>query len=157
MFNAISNYLNRLSLYSKDVSMGRSCTFKRPSNIYGCKFGNNVFVGPFVEIQKNVSVGDRTRIQSHSFVCEYVTIGNDCFIAHGVVFTNDKFQNNGPARRNTKFYKETIIGNGVSIGSNCTVLPVEICDGVIIGAHSLVTKNISQRGVYAGFRPGEFP
>ena len=56
MFNAISNYLNRLSLYSKDVSMGRSCTFKRPSNIYGCKFGNNVFVGPFVEIQKNVSV-----------------------------------------------------------------------------------------------------
>ena len=85
-------------------------------------------------------------------------IGDDCFIAHGVVFTNDKFQNNGPARRNTKFYKETIIGNGVSIGSNCTVLPVEICDGVIIGAHSLAVQKTFHKEVFMqGFRPGEFP
>ena len=122
----------------------------RPINLYGCKLGNNVFVGPFTEIQKNVSIGDRTRIQSNTFICELVNIGSDCFIGHGVIFTNDKFKNQGPARGDKRFYTGTTIGNSVSIGSNSTLLPVSICDGAIIGAGSVVTKNIDQPGVYAG-------
>ena len=89
-------------------------------------------------------------IQSHTFICELVNIGSDCFIGHGVIFTNDKFKNQGPARGDKRFYKGTTIGNSVSIGSNSTLLPVNICDGAIIGAGSIVTKNIDQPGVYAG-------
>ena len=63
-----------------------------PVNLYGCKFKENVFIGPFVEIQKNTVIGKNTRISSHSFVCEKVTIGNNCFIGHGVMFTNDNYQ-----------------------------------------------------------------
>ena len=63
-----------------------------PSNIYGSKFGKNVFIGPFVEIQKNSYIGDNTRVQSHSFICEKVKIGKNCFIGHGTMFTNDDFK-----------------------------------------------------------------
>jgi acetyltransferase-like isoleucine patch superfamily enzyme len=133
-----------------DVQFGRDVTIVEPSNIYGCLLGDGVFVGPFVEIQKSVSVGARTRIQSHSFICELVSIGMDCFIGHGVKFVNDLFSEGGPARGDKTLWKETHIGNRVSIGSNATILPVSICDGAVIGAGAVVTKNILVPGVYAG-------
>lgn len=122
----------------------------KPVNIYGATLGENCFIGPFVEIQKNVTIGARTKIQSHTFVCELVTIGNDCFIGHGVMFINDLFQNGGPAQGDKLLWKATKIGNKVSIGSNATILPVSICDSVVIGAGAVVTKNIVKPGVYAG-------
>ncbi len=64
-----------------DVDAGQNVTVVEPCNLYGCRLGDGVFVGPFVEIQKNVSIGARSKIQSHSFICEYVTIGEDCFSA----------------------------------------------------------------------------
>ena len=79
-----------------------------------------------------------------------VIIGNNCFIAHGVMFINDLFDNNGPARGQKNLWKSTKIGNSVSIGSNATILPVNICDNVVIGAGAVVTKNITKSGVYAG-------
>jgi acetyltransferase-like isoleucine patch superfamily enzyme len=112
--------------------------------------GNNCFVGPFCEIQKGVQIVDRTRIQSHSFICELVTIGNDCFIGHGVMFINDLFSDGKPAGGDASKWKSTRIGNHVSIGSNATILPVEICDHVVIGAGAVVTKNIAEPGIYAG-------
>lgn len=132
------------------VNCGRDVTIVRPSNLYECTLGDRVFIGPFVEIQKGVVIGDDTRIQSHSFICELVIIGRECMVAHGVMFINDTFSTGGPARGDHRKWKHTRVGNNVSIGSNATILPVEICDNVVIGAGSVVTKTISRPGIYAG-------
>ena len=122
----------------------------QPVNLYGCTIGDNCFVGPFTEIQQNAVIGKRTKIQSHSFVCEMVTIGDDCFIGHGVMFINDLFETGAPAAGNKDAWKKTRIGNHVSIGSNATILPVDICDKAVIGAGAVVTKDILIPGTYAG-------
>jgi UDP-3-O-[3-hydroxymyristoyl] glucosamine N-acyltransferase len=116
----------------RDVEFGKNVTVVQPANLYGFKIGKNSFIGPFVEIQKDVVIGDRCKIQSHAFICEMVTIGDDCFISHGVMFVNDLFQIGGPARGEKTLWKSTRIGDHVSIGSNATILPVEICDNVVI-------------------------
>ncbi len=134
----------------KDVLFGSNVKIIEPVNIYGCSIGNDVFIGPFVEIQKDVKIGERCKIQSHTFICELVTIGNDCFVGHGVMFVNDTFSIGGPARGNKALWKSTRIGNNVSIGSNATILPIEICNDVVIGAGAVVTKNITESGIYAG-------
>jgi acetyltransferase-like isoleucine patch superfamily enzyme len=145
--------MNNPILYSsqiKEVVFGTNVKIVEPVNIYGCSIGDDCFVGPFVEIQKDVFIGARTKVQSHSFICELVTIGNDCFIGHGVMFINDLFEDGGPARGDKTKWKSTQIGNNVSIGSNATILPVQICDGCVIGAGAVVTKNITEPGVYVG-------
>jgi acetyltransferase-like isoleucine patch superfamily enzyme len=134
----------------KNVTFGENVTVIQPVNIYGCRIGNNTFVGPFVEIQKDVLIGDNCKIQSHTFICELVTIGNHCFIGHGVMFINDLFADGGPARGDKSKWKSTYIGNNVSIGSNATILPVSICNHVVIGAGAVVTKDITEAGVYSG-------
>jgi acetyltransferase-like isoleucine patch superfamily enzyme len=134
----------------KDVRFGQDVRVIQPVNLYGCAIGDHCFVGPFVEIQRNVTIGARTRVQSHAFICELVTIGEDCFIGHGVMFINDTFATGGPARGNQTQWKATKLGNRVSIGSNATILPVEIADDVVVGAGAVVTKNLSRPGIYAG-------
>ena len=138
----------RVSLRS--ITAGSDVTIVQPSNLYECTLGNQVFVGPFVEIQKGVAIGNRTRIQSHSFVCELVEIGDDCFIGHGVMFINDTFSSGGSARGDQTKWRPTRIGNNVSIGSNATILPVQITDNTVVGAGSVVTKDILESGTYAG-------
>jgi len=138
-----------------NVKCGRGVKVINPCNIYGCTLDDDVFVGPFVEIQANVSIGARTKVQSHSFICSLVSIGEDCFIGHGVMFVNDTFSSGGPSGGDQSKWKKTRIGNNVSIGSNSTILPVQICDDVVIGAGSVVTKNIQKRGIYAG-NPARF-
>src|SRR5262245_44413115 len=138
------------SLIREDVVFGEGVKVVAPVNLYGCQIGDGCFIGPFVEVQKDVTIGARTKVQSHSFICELVTIGSDCFVGHGVMFVNDLFEDGGPARGDKSKWKSTVIGNDVSIGSNATILPVSICDRVVIGAGSVVTKNISKPGVYAG-------
>ena len=133
-----------------NVAFGSDVTVVEPVNLYGCAIGDGAFVGPFVEIQRDVSIGARTRVQSHSFICELVAIGEDCFIGHGVMFINDLFSEGGPETRGKAFWKSTKIGNRVSIGSNATILPVTVCDGAVIGAGAVVTKDIVEPGVYAG-------
>lgn len=133
-----------------DVNFGQQVKLVEPVNIYGCTIGDNCFVGPFVEIQKDVVIGKSVKIQSHSFICELVTIGDNCFIGHGVMFINDLFSSGGPASGDRSKWKSTRIGNNVSIGSNATILPVSICDNVVIGAGSVVTKNIDKAAIYAG-------
>lgn len=133
-----------------DVEFGDGVTVVEPVNLYGCRIGSGAFIGPFVEIQKGVTVGARTRVQSHSFVCELVTIGDDCVVAHGVMFVNDTFATGGPARGDVSLWRSTRVGNHVSIGSNATILPVSICDYVVIGAGAVVTRDITRAGIYAG-------
>jgi acetyltransferase-like isoleucine patch superfamily enzyme len=134
----------------KNVNFGQDVKVVEPVNIYGCTIGNNCFVGPFVEIQKDVTIGKRTKIQSHTFICELVSIGDDCFIGHGVMFINDLFQKGGPAQGDKSLWMSTNIGNQVSIGSNATILPIDICDRVVIGAGAVVTKSITKPGIYVG-------
>jgi acetyltransferase-like isoleucine patch superfamily enzyme len=134
----------------RDVAFGAGVTVVEPVNLYECAIGDNCFIGPFVEIQKGVVVGSRTRVQSHTFICELVSVGEDCVIGHGVMFINDPFSEGGPARGRLDLWKSSCIGNHVSIGSNATILPVRICDRVVIGAGAVVTKDITRPGIYAG-------
>jgi acetyltransferase-like isoleucine patch superfamily enzyme len=134
----------------RDVACGARVKIIEPCNIYGCAIGDDCFVGPFTEIQQGVVLGARTRVQSHAFICELVTIGEDCFVGHGVMFINDTFSQGGPAEGRKELWRETIIGNRVSIGSNATIMPVNIVDDVVIGAGAVVTKNISTAGTYVG-------
>ncbi len=133
-----------------DVTFGRNVTVIEPVNLYGCEIGDDSSIGPFVEIQRGAVIGKRCRIQSHAFICDLVNIGDDCFISHGAMFINDPFALGGPAMRKREAWRPTRIGRQVSIGTNATILPVSICDGVVIGAGSVVTRDISKAGVYAG-------
>ncbi len=134
----------------KNVGFGLNVKVVQPVNLYGCKIGDNCFIGPFTEIQSGVSIGARTKVQSHAFICDLVTIGEDCFISHGAMFVNDLFATGGPAGGNRELWKATTIGNKVSVGTNATILPVTICDSVVIGAGAVVTKDITEPGIYAG-------
>ena len=134
----------------KSVKFGKKVKIIEPVNIYGCSIEDNCFIGPFVEIQKNVLIKRSSKIQSHTFICEFVKIGSECFVGHGVMFINDKFLDGKPAGGDVSKWEKTDIGDNVSIGSNSTILPVKICDGCVIGAGSVVTKDIKIKGVYAG-------
>lgn len=139
-----------LKVSIRNVEFGQNVTVVEPCNLYDCRIGDDCFVGPFVEIQKRVVIGNRCRVQSHAFICELVTVGDDCFISHGAMFINDLFASGGPARGDQTKWKSTQIGHRVSIGTNATVLPVTICDDVVIGAGSVVTKDITEPGIYCG-------
>lgn len=134
---------------TRNVTCGENVVIYEPANLYDCTLGDNVFIGPFVEIQGNTRIGANSKIQSHTFICEYVTVGRDCFIGHGVMFANDMFREGKPNADRESWGRMTI-GNNVSIGSGATILAVSICDGVVIGAGSVVTRSIEEKGVYAG-------
>ena len=141
--------LNIRQVATRNVICGENVDIYEPANLYDCTLGDNVFIGPFVEIQGNTQIGDNSKIQSHTFICEYVTVGRDCFIGHGVMFANDMFREGKPNADRESWGRITI-GNHVSIGSGATILAVSICDGVVIGAGSVVTRSIKEKGVYAG-------
>jgi len=134
----------------REVQFGEGVKVVEPCNIYECEIGHSSFVGPFCEIQKGAKIGNHTKIQSHSFICDLVEIGDHCFIGHGVMFINDLFSEGGPARGDQSKWKATQIAHHVSIGSNATILPVSICAHTVIGAGSVVVKDILEPGVYAG-------
>jgi acetyltransferase-like isoleucine patch superfamily enzyme len=134
----------------RDVTFGERVTVVEPVNLYECSIADDVFIGPFVEIQRGAKIGARTRVQSHAFICELVTIGCDCFVSHGAMFVNDLFEDGGPSRHDPSRWKPTMIGDHVSIGTNATILPVSICDRTVIGAGSVVTADIVEPGIYAG-------
>ncbi|MBN1433470.1 N-acetyltransferase [Candidatus Fermentibacterales bacterium] len=103
-------------------------------------------VGCFVEIQGGAVIGDRTRIQSHTFVCDMVEIGSDVFVGHGVMFINDTH----PPQPDRSKWKPTRVGDGASIGSNATILPVAIGRDAIVGAGAVVTKDVPPGAIVAG-------
>lgn len=133
----------------RDVSQGENVKVIMPVNIYECELGDDVFIGPFVEIQRGCLIDKRVRIQSHTFICENVTLGDDCFIGHGVTFANDLFKSGGPDS-SAENWIHIILGDAVTVGSGATILTRKICSGAVIGAGSVVTKPILIKGIYAG-------
>lgn len=134
----------------KDVKFGKDVTVVEPVNLYGCEIGAYSFIGPFVEIQRNVHIGQKCRIQSHAFICEKVTIGDNCFVSHGAMFINDLFRGGRPNFADRSAWAETVLGDGVIIGTNATILPVRIVAGTVVAAGAVLTKDVTVRGIYAG-------
>ena len=146
------------SQISKDVKLGKNVKIFSYTNLYGCEIGDHTKVGTFVEIQKKSKIGSKCKISSHSFICSGVTIGNGCFVGHGVMFINDNYPRSLNENGNLEDEKdcsqrfvETKVGNNVSIGSNATILGgITIGDNVLVGAGSVVTKNIPSGKIVAG-------
>ena len=139
-----------------NVNVGENVRFFKFVNAYGCQIDDNTKIGAFVEIQKGVSIGKNCKISSHSFICEGVIIEDNCFIGHGVMFTNDLFPR-ATRPDGTQQTEEdwelipTIIKKGASIGSNATILcGITIGENALIGAGSMVTKNVESNTVIAG-------
>ena len=139
-----------------DVILGQDVFLAQFVNLYGCSIGDYSRIGTFVEIQKGVHIGSNCKIQSHSFICEGVRIKNRVFIGHGVTFINDKLPKttnlDGTIKRNGDWTcTETTIEDEASIGSGSTILcGINIGRGAIIGAGSVVTKNVPDGQTWAG-------
>jgi UDP-2-acetamido-3-amino-2,3-dideoxy-glucuronate N-acetyltransferase len=148
---------------ANDVRLGDNVTIHAFVNLYGCIIGDNTKIGTFVEIQKNAVIGKNCKISSHTFICDGVNVGDNCFVGHGVMFINDNYPKSvnpdGSLQKEDDWkhrYVETDIGNNVIIGSNATILGgVTIGDKSIIGAGSVITKNIPSGEIWAG-NPAEF-
>lgn len=139
-----------------NVKLGKDVRIFNFVNAYGCSIDDNSKVGAFVEIQKGASIGKNCKISSHSFICEGVHIEDNCFIGHGVMFTNDLFPRavNADGSQQTDedwTLIETHVKKGASIGSNATILcGITIGENSLIGAGSVVTKNVPPNVVVAG-------
>ena len=139
-----------------DVKLGRDVRLARFINLYGCEVGDETKIGTFVEIQKNASVGRRCKISSHTFICEGVTIEDNVFVGHGVTFINDAYPRATTASGELQTEKDwrvdrTLVRKGASIGSGSTILcNVTIGEGAIVGAGSVVTRDVPARTIVAG-------
>jgi len=140
---------------SDDVKLGENVKLSKFINLYGCSVGDNTKIGAFVEVQKKAHIGRNCKISSHTFICEGVTIEDDVFVGHGVMFINDTYPRataNGALQTEADWTVEsTLIKKGASIGSNCTILShVTIGENAIIGAGSVVTKDVPADSIVAG-------
>ena len=138
-----------------DVKMGKNVRLAKFINLYGCEIGDETKIGAFVEVQKNASIGRRCKISSHTFICEGVTIEDNVFVGHGVTFINDSYPRAtaaGHLQTETDWTVEkTIVKRGASIGSGATILSkVTIGENAIVGAGSVVTKDVPANTIVAG-------
>ena len=148
--------MNSFLSISDDVKLGRDVKLSKFINLYGCEIGDETKIGAFVEIQKNASVGNRCKISSHTFICEGVTIEDNVFIGHGVTFINDTYPRattagGGLQTESDWKVERTLIKKGASIGSGATILSgLSIGEKAIVGAGSVVTKDVPANSVVAG-------
>lgn len=140
---------------SADVKLGKNVKIHDFVNLYGCQIGDNTKIGAFVEVQKNAKIGKNVKISSHTFICEGVTIEDNVFIGHNVSFINDKFprataKGKLQTEKNWKVIP-TFVKKGASIGTSTTILcGLTIGENAVIGAGSVVTKNIPKDTIFAG-------
>jgi acetyltransferase-like isoleucine patch superfamily enzyme len=140
----------------QDVIVGNNVKIFKFVNAYGCSIGDGSKVGTFVEIQKGASIGKNCKISSHTFICEGVHIADEVFVGHNVTFINDRFpravtESGDPQTEEDWECLETYVEQGASIGSSATILcGIRIGAGAIVGAGSVVTKNVDPFSVVAG-------
>jgi acetyltransferase-like isoleucine patch superfamily enzyme len=148
--------VNSFNCIAEDVKLGADVRLSNFINLYGCEIGDETKIGAFVEIQKNAKVGSRCKISSHSFICEGVTIEDNVFVGHGVMFTNDTYPRATSLDGNLQTeadwkVEKTIVKKGASIGTGSTILPnVCIGESAVVGAGSVVTRDVPARAVVAG-------
>jgi len=141
---------------AEDVKLGKNVKLFHFVNLYGCEIGDNSKIGTFVEIQKNAKIGANCKISSHTFICEGVTIEDNVFIGHGVAFINDRYPRATAADGQLQTEKDwvveaTLVKQGASIGTGSTILSnVTIGEFAIVGAGSVVTKDVPDRTIVAG-------
>lgn len=129
-----------------DCTIGDNCHIWRFTNLYGAEIGDDCMVGSLVEIQEDVQIGDGCRIQSHAFICSLVTLEEGVFVSHGAKFVNDLH----PPSGHISEWEETTVREGASIGTNATVLPVEIGRNSLVGAGAVVTEDVPEDAIVAG-------
>jgi acetyltransferase-like isoleucine patch superfamily enzyme len=148
--------VNEFCAIGSDVKLGKGVKLSKFINLYGCEIGDNVKIGAFVEIQKNATVGKNCKVSSHSFICEGVIIEDNVFIGHSVTFINDSYPRATTAEGQLQSEKDwrveqTVVKKGASIGSGTTVLSkVVIGENAIVGAGSVVTKDVPANAIVAG-------
>jgi len=148
--------MNSYNSIADDVKLGKDVRLSKFINLYGCEIGDETKIGAFVEIQKNAVVGKRCKISSHTFICEGVVIEDQVFVGHGVTFTNDSYPR--ATRADGKLQTEadwkverTVVKSGASVGSGATILSrVSIGEKAIVGAGSVVTKDVPPKAIVAG-------
>lgn len=139
-----------------DVKLGDGVKVYAFVNLYGCEIGDDSKIGAFVEIQRGAKIGSRVKVSSHSFICEGVTIEDEVFIGHGVIFINDRYPRATTISGELQTGQDwqcipTLVKRGASIGSNTTILcGVTIGEGALVGAGSVVTKDVPAGAVVAG-------
>lgn len=148
--------MNNFNCIAEDVKLGANVRLSKFINLYGCEIGDETKIGAFVEIQKNAKIGRRCKISSHTFICEGVTVEDNVFVGHGVMFTNDTYPrstNSDGSLQNEADWKveRTIVKRGASIGTGATILPNTcIGENAIVGAGSVVTKDVPANAIIAG-------
>jgi acetyltransferase-like isoleucine patch superfamily enzyme len=148
----VSEYLS----IAPDVKLGKNVKLAKFINLYGCEIGDETKIGTFVEVQKNARIGRRCKISSHTFICEGVTIEDCVFIGHGVTFINDSYPRAANPDGTLQIEKDwkveyTLVKKGASIGSGSTILAnVTIGENAIVGAGSVVTKDVPANTIVAG-------
>ena len=152
--------MNSFNSIAADVKLGQNVKLSQFINLYGCEIGDETKIGAFVEVQKNAYIGKRCKISSHTFVCEGVTIEDNVFIGHGVMFINDSYPRattDGKLQTEADWKVEkTLVKKGASLGSGVTVLAnVVIGENAIVGAGSVVTKDVPANAIVAG-NPAKF-
>lgn len=130
----------------KNVKVGKGTKIWHYVNAYGCEIGEDSMIGAYTELQDKVKIGNNSRVQSHSFLCALVTIGNHVFVSHGVMTINDV---KPPTDDKTK-WKPTLIKDYAIIGSNVTLMPVVVGENALVGAGSVVTKDVPPNMVVIG-------
>jgi acetyltransferase-like isoleucine patch superfamily enzyme len=139
-----------------DVKLGHGVKIYDFVNLYGCQIGDNTKIGTFVEIQKGAKIGKNCKISTHTFVCEGVTIEDDVFIGHNVTFINDAYpratRSDGALQTEEDWVcVPTLVKRGASIGSSATLLcGITVGENAIVGAGSVVTKDVPPNTVVAG-------
>jgi acetyltransferase-like isoleucine patch superfamily enzyme len=148
--------MNSYVCIAPDVKLGRDVKLSKFINLYGCEVGDESKIGAFVEIQKNAIVGKRCKISSHTFICEGVTIEDNVFIGHGVMFINDSYPRATAVDGNLQTeadwkVERTVVKRGASVGSGSTILSnITIGENAIVGAGSVVTKDVAPHCIVAG-------
>jgi acetyltransferase-like isoleucine patch superfamily enzyme len=148
--------MNPYACIGVDVKLGHDVKLSKFINLYGCEVGDETKIGAFVEIQKNAKVGRRCKISSHTFICEGVTIEDNVFIGHNVTFINDSYPRSTTAGGDLQTeadwkVEKTVVEKGASIGSGATILcNIRIGENAIVGAGSVVTKDVSPNTIVVG-------